>query len=185
LKSANTKERYETRLQSITFLYNLVDNYNNPEKDYFEFIFSNNKAIDDRFLKLRLDGNLIEEFKKDFDVPAVAEANKMVYINYAKSLLYLQNLKQRNGYVRRFKRVVPVGLTTRQKMTHDNISWLIDVYAFGQGEYDNVVGVLNHCVGKYDEMVAPLKNEVYVVQKEERVVGVLTGEDSDDLEEEQ
>ena len=163
LKSANTKERYDTRLQSITFLYNLVDNYSNPLKEYFEFIFSNNKAIDDRFLKVKFDGHLTEKFNKDFDIKACAEKNKSTYIDYAKTLLYLQELKQKNGYKRRFEKVVPRGLTPRQKMTHDNITWLMDIYSFGSKEYEDVVGFFNDSIRKYKEMVAPLSEELFII----------------------
>lgn len=177
LKSANTKQRYDCHNQSVTFLYNLIDHYKNPEKDFFEVIFSNNKAINDRFLKFRFDGKLDERWQKDFNVPEIAEKNKLLYIDHAKTVAFLTNLKHENGYQRRFNRIVPDGLSNRHKMTHDNITWLIDLYCYGEDEYVDIVGFLNDSIRKYNEMVADLTGEQIYIPS-----GVLTGDDSEDLE---
>ena len=178
LKSANTKSRYDCTLQSITFLYNLVTNYNDPTKEYFEFIFSNNKAVDDRFLKFRFDGILTEKFKKEFDIPGTAEENKMLYINYAKTLLFMQKVKQENKYSRRFNHhMYPQKMSNRQRMSYENITWVIDFYSGSQKEYDDLVGFLNDSVYNYREMVAPLFNELVDIDRK-----ALTGNDYEDVE---
>ena len=158
LKSGNTKERYDCTLQSITFLYNLVGNYQNPEKDYFEFIFSNNKAMSDRFLKFRFDGVLTEKWNKDFNIPKVAEDNKMFYINFAKTLLFMQKIKQENKVSRKWKHNTKHHMSGRQKLSYDNITWVIDMYCDSQEEYDDYIDFLNDSILDYKTMIAPLFN---------------------------
>ena len=160
LKSANTKQQYDCRNQSITFLYNLVSNYTDPEKEYFEFIFSNNKAIDDRFLKFRLDGALTEKFRKNFNIPKTANDNKMYYVGYAKTIKYLQQLKAENGYARRWVHKESPRFTNRHRQSYEVITWLIDIYAFSQEEYDDICEFLNQSIIKYREMIAHLQDEL-------------------------
>jgi len=159
MKSGGTKSKYDCTLQSITFLFNNTTNYENPLKDYFEFIFSNNKAINDRFLKVKLDGVLTEEFNKEFDIEGTAEANKMTYINYAKTLLFLQHQKQTNSYERRFKTNSSLRFKGRRRMGFNEVSWLIDSYCDNQEQYDLLIKTFEQSIVGYDEMVADLKQQ--------------------------
>lgn len=180
LKSANTKNRYDCSLQSITFLYNLVSNYDNPEKDYFEFIFSNNVAVGDRFLKLRFDGALVEKFDQSFNIPKTAEDNKMYYIDVAKTLLALQKIKRENKYSRRWKyHSYPDGLSNRHRLTYNNITWVVDFYSGSQAEYNDIISFLNDAVLNYKLMVAPLNQELVRLGGKDYV----SGDDSEDLAE--
>lgn len=156
MKCQRTKTKYNCVMQSITFLYNNVENYQDPKSDYFEFIFSNNKAIDSRFLKIKLDGKLQEKFDKDFDINAIAISNKVFYINFAKTLLYLQELKKSNGYTRRYITKYGGQLKGRRRMVFDEITWLIDMYCLTQDEYDNYVNGLDNAILDYQGMVNKL-----------------------------
>lgn len=167
LKSTNTKPTYDCVLQSITFLYNNTDNYNNPEKDYFEFIFSNNKAIDDRFLKIKVDGILTENFTKDFDMPKVARENRMYYIQVAKELLYLQKQKLENKYQRKYVTHSTSNLKGRKLMIFNDITWMMDMYASSQDEYDEMVKLFDNCIFDYKEMVGFLNSEKTTIEEEE------------------
>ena len=157
LKSSKTKMRYDCSLQSITFLYNNNSNYDDPLKDYFEFIFSNNVAIDSRFLKFKLDGKLTEEFSKDFDVPGLAEQYKMEYVKIAKQLFYLQELKKSNGYERRFVTKGKLNLKGRKLITFSEITWLVDMYSETQEEYDVWIDDLEQSIIGYKSMVTELR----------------------------
>ena len=157
LKSGQTKDRYECNLQSMVFLYNDVSNYNNV-KDYFEYIFSNNKAIDTRFLKVKLEGKLKEVFDSEFDIPQSAADNKMEYICIAKHLLWLQELKRKNGYVRRFEAKSKLNLRGRKLVQYAELTWLIDMYAKNQGDMNRWVKVLDGCIIGYTEMVDSIED---------------------------
>lgn len=152
LKSKNTKSTYDCHLQSITFLYNNIDSYND-ESAYFEFIFSNNKAIDTRFLKFRLDGKLLEKFSKDFSIPDVAEENRRFYIDFAKQMLYLQDLKKNNGYDLRYTHNSTLDLKGRRKLIYNDIAWLIDMYCESQQEFNKYIELMDNCIMNYRKMI--------------------------------
>jgi len=158
LKTSKTKTKYSCSLQSITYLYNNVECYKAPEKTYFEMIFSNNKALDDRFLKMKFEGKLSEKFDREFNIVDESERAKMYYIEFAKELLYLQELKQNNKYVRKWKNPVKLldKLKGRKKIVFDEITWCIDMYCNTQEEYENYFTMLENCVINYGYMIAPL-----------------------------
>lgn len=152
MKSANTKPKYDVAQQSITFLYNIYSNYSNPEKQFWDNIWSNSKAMDSRFLKLKFEGKLLEEFDKDFDIPKIADENKMFYVNIAKHLLYLKQLKISNSNQSKWLRD-NVNLTGRHKIIYDEILWILDLYSESQAEFDRFVNLLNQSITGYKEMI--------------------------------
>jgi len=164
LKSKNTKGTYDVSEQSITFLYNTLDQYK-TEDNFFDYMFTNNKAIDSRILKLKFDGELKEVFDKDFDLIKAAEDNKMFYIEIAKHLLHLKDLKIRNAYTRRFSahNMVPK-INGRKKRIYDEITWLIDMYCKDATEYKTLIECLNGCINNYRTMIG--SNEYHIVMEE-------------------
>lgn len=171
MKSHQTKSKYDTPLQSLTFLYNNVQNYQNPEKKYFDNLFENNGAMDDRYLKLFFDGKMTQSFHRDFDITGTAEANQQYYIDMAKELLYLQQEKQSGGYKKSWEHKSVLGLKSRKKLTYDEICWGLDMYSQSQEEYDKFVGILDSAIISYREMLnnAGLTDE-YKNQIEEEIV---------------
>jgi len=160
LKSAKTKMKYSCTLQSITFLYNSTHNYGHKApKIYFDFIFSNNKAIDNRFLKIKFDGELTEKFDRNFNLKKEAVDNKGYYVKFAKQMLYYQELKQSNGYERRYNTTSELKLRGRRKNILDEITWLMDMYAKDQEEYDTLYYELEKCILSYREMINAIDGE--------------------------
>ena len=166
MRASSTRENYDCRLQSITYLYNNTDHYKNPEKNYFECMFGNNTAIDTRFLKLKLDGILTEKFDRGFDIPGIAENNKHFYISIAKELLYLQELRLKNGYKRRHQTNTILGMEGRRRQVYNELTWLLDMYSNTQAEYDDWIRILDECIIAYKEMVNMLKGEMEVEVEE-------------------
>jgi len=172
MRSTNTKPKYDVSGQSITYLFNVYGNYRDPEKQFWDNIWANRKAMQSRFLQLKLDGKLLEEFDKDFDIPKVASDNKMYYVKIAKHLLYLKSLKLSNGYVRRYKNPVELELKGRHKIIYDEITWGIDLYSRTQDEYTKFVLLLNKAINDYKEMTGEKKyqeNAFSVFQDEGRM----------------
>jgi len=157
MKSKNTKTRYDCTLQSITYLYNNIESYKNPAKEYFDNIFSNNNAIDNRFLKFLFGGELLEKFDRDFDILGTAEKQKMFYINFAKELVFLQELKQTNGYVRKY--VHETKLKGRRKNVLNEILWLLDMYCADQQEFSMYCEVLEGGIEGYKAMMKELVDD--------------------------
>lgn len=153
IKSNMTKTRYDVVHQSITFLYNLYNYYKNPEIEFFDNFFSDNLAIDSRILKLKLEGRLLEIFDKNFDVVKTAEDNKLFYVSIAKYLLWLQQLKIKNEYKRRYTQRNRCALMGRKKIIYDELSWAIDMYADTDKEYQKFMDILDSCIIKYKDML--------------------------------
>src|SRR3990167_1652587 len=153
MKSHGTESKYSCLNQSIMFLYNNIDSYKNQKEDYFDYILSNNKAIDTRFIKVKLDGKLMEKFDKDFDIPAEAASNKQYYINVIKQLLYLQELKRNNGYARRYVTNSKLGMKGRHGIVYAEITWLMDMYCDTQAEMDRYIAVFDGTIQAYKDMI--------------------------------
>lgn len=160
MKANKTKARYNCHNQSITYLYNNTDCYKNPEKRYFETMFENNKAMDTRFLKVKLGGKLEERFGKDFNMKKVATENRMYYIQLAKHLRWLQDCKQQNLYTRKYQDTGNMALFKgRRRQIYSDITWLIDMYSQDQEEYMTLVNELSKCIIDYRYMVNELKDD--------------------------
>jgi len=153
MRSKGLKQKYDISHQSITFLYNLYSYYKNPEKEFFDRTFSNNEAMDSRFLKLKMDGILTEKFDKEFNMIDEAEKNKMFYMKIAKQLLYLKQLKLSNKYVRRYNHSSSLKLNGRKKSSYNEITWVMDLYSRTQEEYAKFIGVLDKSILDYSEMI--------------------------------
>lgn len=162
LRSKNTKPKYDVTQQSITYLYNVYGNYSDPEKQFWDHIWSNKKAMQTRFLTLKLEGKLEEDFDKDFNIPQVAEDNKLFYINLAKHLLYLKNLKISHKYVLRWQTPNRLSLSGRHKILYDEILWGIDLFTESQEEYIILVESLNKCVNDYKDMIGYKQSQIIV-----------------------
>jgi len=168
MQSAHTKPMYDVSGQSITYLYNLKSNYKNPEEEFFDYIFSNNDAMDSRILKVKFTGKLTEQFDKEFSMRDVATQNRMFYVKVAKQLLYLKELKLSGGYKRRYVTCNGIILNGRKKNVYDEITWLIDLYCVNQAEYDKFIDVLNSCITDYQKMIG--KSVSYFSQQQINVV---------------
>lgn len=166
-KSANTRSEYPTANQSITFLFNRMKDYQKPEKDYFEYMFSNNRALDDRFLKILLEGNVKEDFTVDFDVPGTAESNKMYYIKFAKWMLGMQGVYLRRSYERKYREELPTDLSERKLAVYNEITYLLDMYCKDESEYMTLTTVLKKGIQDYKDMVKNQNGDNTLVVKEE------------------
>jgi hypothetical protein len=154
MRSKHTKPQYDVSQQSITYLYNVYSNYSSPNKQFWNFIWSNTKAMESRFLCMKFDGKLLEKFDKTFDVVKEASDNKVFYINLAKHLGYLKEVKLNNKHQRRYSNKDHLEtLKGRHKIVYDEITWLIDVYAQDQEEYTKFVRLLNLTISSYKNML--------------------------------
>ena len=153
MRSKNTKAKYDVAQQSITYLYNVFTHYSDPTKQFWDNIWSNTKAMQSRFLRLKFDGRLEEKFDKDFDVIAEAENNRMLYVKIAKHLLYLKQIKLNNSYKRKYQVQSNIHLKGRHKICYDEITWGLDLYSKDQKEFSDYVSLLDKSIHGYKEMI--------------------------------
>jgi len=158
LKSTHTKQSYDCHNQSITYLFNIMSYYQDPSKQFFDSLWGNRAAMDNRFLKLKFDGRLIEDFSKDnINVQKVSEDNKMLYIGFAKQLLWVMDQISKNEYKRRYNPTYKLlSLKGRKQQSFNYITFLIDMYANNQEEYDTLYAELEKCVLAYRTMVSAI-----------------------------
>ena len=158
IKAKGLKQVYNITQQSITFTYNLLNHYTKNPDDFFDKMFTNNMAMHSRILKMKFSGILLEGFRRDFDIPKVAEDNKMYYIRINKHILWLQDLRLHNKYNLRFGDKENIG---RHGLIYDEIAWMIDLCSKNFQEYKKFVGVLDKAIQDYKDMVSenPMKNE--------------------------
>lgn len=173
LKSKNTRMTYDLSNQSITFLYNTLNDYSSQEV-FWDHLWDGKKAMKSRFLALRFEGKLTQEFNRDYSIPDAAEANKSLYISIAKHLLWLRVQKADNTYRRRYKSSEGHGLEGRHKICYDELTWGIDAYSTSQEMYDHYIQALNHCIESYKGMlrgdaVKPGVFDTYVPMEEETI----------------
>lgn len=169
MKSHMTKSKYDCTLQSITYLFNNVDCYKAPEKSYFEVIWKNNKAMNDRLLKFRVKGKMTQMFSRDFDVKGEAEKNKMFYIDFAKELAYLQEFKKSGKYKKKFTDFTPtpsLKIKGRKLQVWNEIMWIVDQYSQSQEEYNEWFKLMEQCVKEYQDMISVLDDEVINIEEE-------------------
>ena len=153
LHTVNTKKEYSVTNQSITFLYNRRKDYSNPDKKYFDIMFENNGAIDNRFLKVMLNGVLEEDFKVDFNISKTAEEHKLYYIKLAKYFLWLMEEKAKNNLKKRYtptNRLLT--LKGRRKDIFENIDIIMQQFAKNSKQYNDWHTALELGVIAYQDM---------------------------------
>ena len=153
MAAKNTKPRYDVAQQSITYLFNVYSNYRDPESSFWNYIWKNRRAMESRFLCMEFKGKLLEEFDRKFNIPQVAEDNKMFYVRMAKHLLWLKEQKQQNLIQRKYKPNEALFLKGRHKIIYDEITWGIDQYCSSQEEYDEMIILFNKAINDYREMI--------------------------------
>lgn len=153
MKAHHLKQHYDVSGQSITFLFNLLENYVH-EDEFWNNLWKGKEAMESRFLCIKLNGRLTEEFDKEFDIPAVARENKMTYIRMAKHLMWLKELKLTNAYQRKYAdKRTDLNTTGRHKIIYDEISWGIDAYSDTAEEYCKLMDTFDTAIKEYHWML--------------------------------
>ena len=169
LASHNTKQSYDITLQSMTFLVNHVSDYKNADKNFFDNIFDDKGAVDNRLLKLKFNGELTTKFERDFDILQVADDNKRKYIDIAKYMLYLQQIKRKNTVKNAYNAIERPFMSNRQASTYDEITWLISLYSTSVAEYNELLRAMNTAFLGYKEQIAGLSDEVIQYKDDEKI----------------
>ena len=155
------KQKYDCTNQSITFLYNELKHYSDPEREFFDYCFANNPAMDSRFLKFKFEGRMIERFDKEFNVEQVAQDNKMLYINIVKTLLWLSDTIKSNKFKRRYNYTSPVSMSLngRRLQNYELITLVLDMYCECEEEYNRLIKVLDNSIIGYKTMITQQRVE--------------------------
>ncbi len=165
LATKNTKAKYNCMNQSLTYLYNRYDDYKDQvtcrvRRYWHSNMWDNIKAMDSRFLKLKFEGDLNEGFQKNFNLRKTATDNKMYYIQTAKHLMWLQQVKEQNKYKSRYTVADVPRMNNRRKEVYYDILWLIDMVSVNEIEYKELKRCLDKGIEDYQLMERQAKKEV-------------------------
>lgn len=167
-KTSKTKERYDISKTSV----GIAGNFNNYyyEKDMECFVEMFTKAVDNRFLPLKMRGLLVHDFSEQFNVSNVMTKNKTFYKKIISTInWYRDNAKTLDkvdwGY--NPTRDFPYG-TNRAKLSYERVCKYISFYAKGKEEYKELSDELFKCyIEQYKDDQAVLnKNKEVVVEDE-------------------
>ena len=141
--SAGSSEKYDINNLSLVIAYNDLSNYTNTEK-YFDFMWTNAGAINNRILPFLLQGKTTQDFSKVFNIDDAVKDNWNFYVNFIRALLYFQNNKQQN-YKWDNNIKVDFGGSGRWKSNFTTIMKWLSLYCESQEEYDKMVKELYQC----------------------------------------
>lgn len=159
--SAGSSEKYDISKMSLVIAYNDLSQYTNTSK-YFDFLWTNTGAINNRILPLLFSGKIIEDFNEVFDAEIVARENREFYIKFLRALLYF---KGTSITTLKWKQPSFEFGTDRWKRNFLIILRWIDLYAESQEEFDLISKGLFECHLRYNRMIHGDKSE-RVVEEE-------------------
>jgi hypothetical protein len=135
---------------SISIMYNDIDRY--PEAtDYFDFITKD--AVKDRFVALRLNGVLQEDFNssKGTNMVKFVEENMDKYRDLICNFTYYK--ENRENYIKHFKVTGLIDMPERWQTNLGRLFKIIDMYCTTQEEFNLWVEVVNKCMVDYKDML--------------------------------
>lgn len=165
LVTRNTKAKYNCLNQSLTYLFNRYEDYKNEctgnvRRYWHHNMWDNIKAMNSRFLKLKFEGDLVEDFTKNFNLKSTAENNKMFYIDIAKHLMWLQQVKEQNLYKCRYVAKDIPRMNNRRKETYLSIIWFMDMVSETEEQFNMYKRCLDKAIDDYKIMENEAKKEM-------------------------
>ena len=143
-------EEYNISKFSVMLAYNTLTDYPDGEKEYFDFVHTN--QLKQRFLPLKFSGKLTHVFQITPDSKSIASEHKDFYVGMAKSINYYaieDNLrKELKPYPK-----IEFDFKDRWKVNFDTIAKFINLYANDEKEYKKLINDLYTCHVNYMEMV--------------------------------
>lgn len=89
---AGSSEEYKIQNLSVVVVYNDIKQYQDESK-YFDFMWTNAGAINNRIIPFLFAGKQLVKYKRDFDVDEVVRENWDFYLKWLRALLYYQDNK--------------------------------------------------------------------------------------------
>ena len=167
LKAKGLKQRYSLINQSVTFLYNVISQYDSPNS-FYENIWTNPVAMDKRFVRVKLKGVLKEDFtlEEGIDLTEMAKANRDRYVQVTKKLFDIQDKMMNNKFVRRYSYALNnIPVRGRKIHTYNAVTMMIDQWAENVGEYVSMVEVFNQAIRDYEYMLVPEEQKLKVSEE--------------------
>ena len=144
-KTARTKERYDISKVSV----GIAGNYNNYyfEKEQDPFVRQFTKAVNHRFLELKMDGVLTQDFSENFNLDNVIKHNQTYYKKVISTLnWYRDNGKKLDPIDWKYNPTRDFGYGgNRKKLSFERICKYIGLYVKSKEEYVELTDLLYRC----------------------------------------
>ena len=147
--STGSSEKYDISKMSLVIAYNDLAQYTNTNK-YFDFMWTNAGAINNRILPFLFNGKIIENFNEVFDIDKVVKDNWDFYIKFLRALLYYRNTPITTM---RYEQPKFIFDTDRWKRNFTIILKWVDLYSNTQEEFNELSTMLYKCHKNYLKMI--------------------------------
>lgn len=133
------KESFNISNLSILITYNTLEDYKNEDR-YFDNMFANKVAINNRFLPFLFSGTIVEKFNDVYNLQEEIEHNKEFFIKFIRTInYYKQHLTQeQKGWVSKHN-FEQYKLKERWLRSFTAIAKFIELYADNETEFNELV----------------------------------------------
>lgn len=143
-------EEYDISKFSLILAFNTMSDYVDGERIYFDKVHS--KQLKERFLPLKFDGKITEEFLRINNPKKLAMDNTDFYVSLIKSVNWFSNPNNVSMELKSFKKI-DHDFNDRWKINFDTICKFINLYSQDEKEYRLLVLRLYNCYADYVTMV--------------------------------
>lgn len=151
-KFGNVDEIIDVSKFSLSLLYNDIDCY--PDhNDYLDFF--SKKAVLDRFVPMRLQGRLIENFDKIrfINVKKFVAENMDYYKGLVRNFLYYKEEYREHLHGYHSNQLMNFGSKKRWEANTHKLLKIVDLYCDTQDEFNEWVQVINESIQDYNDML--------------------------------
>jgi len=164
-KTADTKEIYDISNTSVGVASNTNEYYTQKNQQPFVSMFT--KAANNRFLPLKFEGVLTQDFSKNFNVNNMVTANKRFYQQLIGTInWYRQNNTKVQAVDWHYNPTRDFGYGgLRRNQTYNTICKYISLYAHSKAEYQHLTDELYKCYKsqvKDDQHLLDSETEVHL-----------------------
>ena len=164
--SAGSSEKYDISKMSLIIAYNDLGQYSSTSK-YFDFMWTNTGAINNRILPFLFTGRITEDFNEVFDIDKVVKDNWDFYIKFMRALLYFKD----TPIVKlKWKQPEFEFMTDRWKRNFTIILKWVDLYSESQEEFNMIARDLYECHLRYNRMITGKGEEETVTEEKLSVI---------------
>lgn len=148
--SVGTTEKYDISKLSLVIAYNDLKQYGDKKEKYFDFMWVNRGAINNRILPFLFEGKIMENFTEVFNVEKTVNKNFSNYVRFLRALLYYKEMDKNTA---KYKWLEFNFETERWKRNFAVINKWVDEVAESQEEYEDIVKGLYKAHLSYLKMV--------------------------------
>lgn len=143
-------EEYDISKFSLILAFNTLTDYVDGDKIYFDKVHT--KQLKERFLPLKFEGKITEDFQRINNPKQLAIDNKDFYVSMIKTVNWFSNPSNVTTELKPYKKIES-NFTDRWKINFETICKFINLYSVDEKEYKLMVLQLYSCHSDYISMI--------------------------------